>query len=90
MHYEALLDIADSINGKRVLDFGCGKGDFCRFLKQRDIRVDYAGVDINEKLIGMARAKNPGILFRVFDIEQDTLDEEFDYIFLCGVFNLKV
>lgn len=90
LHYEALLDIADSIHGKKVLDCGCGKGDFCRFLKQRDIQVDYTGLDINEKLIGMAREKNPGTLFRVFDIEQDTIDEDFDYIFLCGVFNLKV
>jgi len=90
LHHEALLDIADSIHGKKVLDFGCGKGDFCRFLKQRDIQVDYTGLDINEKLIGMAREKNPGTLFRVFDIEQDTLDEDFDYIFLCGVFNLNV
>jgi len=90
LHHEALLDIADSIHGKKVLDFGCGKGDFCRFLKQRDIQVDYTGLDINEKLIGMAREKNPGTLFRVFDIEQDTLDEDFDYIFLCGVFNLNI
>jgi SAM-dependent methyltransferase len=90
LHYEALLDIADSIHGKKVLDFGCGKGDFCRFLKQRDIQVDYTGLDINEKLIGMAREKNPGTRFSVFDIEQDTLGEDFDYIFLCGVFNLNV
>ncbi|HAM49768.1 MAG TPA: hypothetical protein DCP92_03400 [Nitrospiraceae bacterium] len=90
LRYEALLDIADSIHGKRILDFGCGKGDFCRFLKERDISVNYTGLDINEKLIGMARENNPEAVFRVFDIEQDSLDEGFDYIFVCGVFNLNV
>jgi SAM-dependent methyltransferase len=88
LHYESLLDIG-VIHGKKVLDFGCGKGDFLRFLKERDIQLHYTGFDINEKLIGMAREKNPGARFRVFDIERDTMEEDFDYIFLCGVFNLK-
>jgi SAM-dependent methyltransferase len=90
LHYEALLDIADSIDGKKVLDFGCGRGDFFWFLKQRGIQVHYTGLDINEKLIDAARDKNPGALFKVFDIERESLDEDFDYIFLCGVFNLRV
>lgn len=88
LHYESLLDIG-KIDGKKVLDFGCGKGDFCRFLEERDIHVHYTGFDINEKFIAMAREKNPGAFFRVLDIGRDTIDEDFDYIFLCGVFNLN-
>ncbi len=87
--YESLLGIG-KIDGRKVLDFGCGKGDLCGFLRGREVRVDYTGFDINERLISLAREKNPGALFRVFDIERDVLDEDFDYIFLCGVFNLKV
>ncbi len=90
LRYEALLDIADSIRGKKILDFGCGKGDFYRFLKERSIQVNYTGLDINEKLIGMAQQKHPEAAFRVFDIGQDNLNEDFDYVFLCGVFNLGV
>ncbi len=90
LHYEALLDIAGSIHEKRILDFGCGMGDFYRFLKERAIQVNYTGLDINEKLIGMARQKHPEVAFRVFDIDRDDLNEDFDYIFLCGVFNLRV
>ncbi|HMK56272.1 MAG TPA: class I SAM-dependent methyltransferase [Dissulfurispiraceae bacterium] len=89
MHYKSLLDIGD-ISGSKILDFGCGKGDLCQFLKDRGINVNYTGVDINEKLISMAQKKYPGIDFRVFDIDKDIFEEEFDYIFLCGVFNLKV
>ncbi len=89
LHYESLLDIGD-ISGGKVLDYGCGKGDFYQFLKDRDIQVGYSGFDINEKLVALAQEKFPGVDFRVFDIEKDVLGEDFDYIFLCGVFNLNV
>ncbi len=90
LHYECLLDIDEKIEGKKVLDYGCGKGDFFQFLKEKNIHVDYTGCDINRNLISLARQKFPGVPFRVFDIEQEDLKEEYDYIFLCGVFNLKV
>lgn len=88
-HYQALLDIG-GIEGKSILDYGCGKGDFYGFLKARGIGTVYAGCDINEKLIALAQRKYSGADFRVFDIEQEELAEEYDYIFLCGVFNLQV
>lgn len=88
-HYQALLDVGD-LSGKRILDFGCGKGDFYQFLRDRGIAVDYTGLDINEKLIALAQRKFPETRFRVLDIEREVLEEDFDYIFLCGVFNLRV
>jgi cyclopropane fatty-acyl-phospholipid synthase-like methyltransferase len=88
--YESMLDMAHGIEGKKVLDFGCGKGDFYKFLKDKGIEVRYTGLDINENLIALARQKFPGARFGVFDIERNTIGEEFDYVFLCGVFNLKV
>jgi len=89
MHYECLLDIGD-INGKSILDYGCGKGDFYQFLKDRGIDVKYTGLDINPDLIETANSKFPECRFEVFDIEEEELDEDFDYVFLCGVFNLRV
>lgn len=89
LHYQSMLDIGN-INGKKILDFGCGKGDFYQFLKDKNIYVEYHGYDINEKLIALAEQKYAETDFRVFDIDKDVLDEDFDYIFLCGVFNLKV
>lgn len=89
LHYEAMLDIGN-INGAKILDFGCGKGDFYQFLKDRGISVEYSGFDINDKLIALARRKFPGVDFRIFDIEKDPMKEDFDYILICGVFNLQV
>ena len=89
LRYESLLAIDERIEGK-VLDYGCGKGDLCQFLKERNISVDYTGFDINKNLISLAKQKYHDAKFSVFDIETDELDEEFDYIFLCSVFNLKL
>jgi len=89
LRHHSMLDIGEITNSK-ILDFGCGKGDFYKFLKYNGINVKYSGFDINEKLIGLARQKYPDADFRVFDIDRDTLDENFDFIFLCGVFNLQI
>jgi len=89
MHYRSLLDIG-AIDRTRILDFGCGKGDFLQYLRDRGITVDYTGCDINANLISLAQKKFPESRFRVWDIDSATLEEDFDYIFLCGVFNLRV
>ncbi len=88
--FESLLGFNENINGKKVLDYGCGKGDFYQFLKDRGFSVAYTGFDINENLIAMAKQKYPDCRFEVFDIDSSDIDEQFDYIFLCGVFNLKL
>jgi SAM-dependent methyltransferase len=90
LRFECLLEIDHDISGKKILDYGCGKGDFYQFLRDKNIPVDYTGFDINENLISLAAGKFPECRFSVFDVEKDSLNEDFDYIFLCGVFNLKL
>lgn len=88
--YRAMLSIAGDLNGKRVLDFGCGKGDFYGFMRARGIESKYCGIDVNAGLIGVASEKYPGADFRVLDIEEAGLKESFDVIIACGVFNLRI
>jgi len=90
LRFQSLIKIDDNLHGRKILDFGCGKGDFYQFLKDENISVDYSGFDINENFIALAKRKYPECTFRIFDFDQDEIDEEFDYIFLCGVFNLKL
>jgi SAM-dependent methyltransferase len=78
-HYRCLLEISERIDGTKILDYGCGKGDFYQFLKEKNLSVQYTGFDINEGLLSLAKRKFPECTFKVFDIEN-----------LCGVFNLKV
>jgi len=87
---EILLNIAGDFSGKTILDFGCGKGDFYGFLKDRGISVNYSGIDVNENLIKLARSKFPEAEFIATDIEESGFNREFDLIFICGVFNLRI
>jgi SAM-dependent methyltransferase len=88
--YHTLADIAPDLRGSTVLDYGCGTGDFYRFLQRRGIDVSYTGVDINENFIKLAQRKYPECTFRVLDISEDRLEGYYDYIFICGVFNYLV
>jgi SAM-dependent methyltransferase len=88
--YSLLAEVAPSLDGKKILDYGCGKGDFYAFLRERGNRVDYTGTDINPDMVALASAKYPECAFRVFDIEEKGLAESFDFIVLCGVFNARV
>ncbi len=90
LRFESMLDIDENIAGSKVLDYGCGKGDLYQFMKDKGISVYYTGFDINQNLISLAKQKYPEADFKVFDIEMEELEDDFDYIFLCGVFNLKL
>lgn len=90
--YRMLADIAspEELNGSSVLDYGCGTGDFYRFLKRRDITVRYTGVDINKNFINLAKSKYPECTFKVMNTDDDEFNAFYDYIFICGVFNLNI
>jgi SAM-dependent methyltransferase len=88
--YNLMLEIAPSLDGAHVLDYGCGKGDLYSYLKERGINVSYTGTDINPDLISLANRKHPECNFFVMDIEEEELKETFDYIFVCGVFNNRL
>ncbi len=88
--YHTFLDIAPDLNNQKILDYGCGMGDFYKFLKRRGIDVKYTGVDINENFINVAKKKYPECKFTVMNVDEDPLEGYYDYIFICGVFNLRV
>jgi SAM-dependent methyltransferase len=84
------MKIAGDFSGKRVLDFGCGKGDFLGFIREKDIFIEYCGIDINENLIKLAKKNYPGAEFIAVDIDENEFNREFDIVFICGAFNLRV
>jgi len=88
--YETLLRISGDTTGKTVLDFGCGKGDFFGFMKEKGISPHYCGIDINKNLIELAMHKYPEAEFIVMDIDETEFNRNFDVIFVCGSFNLRI
>ncbi len=76
-------------DGCSVLDLGCGFGDFFGYLADAGMHVDYLGVDINPKLLDIARRKHPGATFRVADFLVDHF-ELVDFVVASGTFNLAL
>ncbi len=86
VRFQAMSEIG-SLQNSRILDVGCGFGDFFKYLKNRKIITDYMGVDINPKFIQIAKQKNPRIKFQVRDIEIKKFKSKFDWVFAIGTTN---
>lgn len=84
--FKVLCDI-ENLNGKKILDFGCGTGDLATFLKEENINVQYTGVDLVDELLECARKKHPEFSFGKLEQFED---QKFDYILISGVFNNKI
>ncbi|MDQ3076926.1 MAG: class I SAM-dependent methyltransferase [bacterium] len=87
LRFEVLLHVA-SIDNKKILDVGCGLGDFYKFLIKKKIVVDYTGIDIIPEYIKLSQQKYPNGLFLQKDIF--SISEKYDYIFASGVMSFKV
>ena len=73
------------IDGKRVLDVGCGIGHLSRFFAGRGCEV--VCVDLREDNIAELRRRHPETEAHVVDIESDDLSNlgEFDIVFCYGL-----
>jgi SAM-dependent methyltransferase len=77
-----------SMQGTRILDVGCGLGDFYEWLRQQGIGCDYHGIDITPAMIAMARERFPEARFDVGTLtgDMDAIVGEYDYIVASGIF----
>jgi ubiquinone/menaquinone biosynthesis C-methylase UbiE len=63
---QILPDLLGSLNGKIVLDAGCGNGRFTVFLK--GLGAEVIGIDGSPKMVELARQSFPGIKFETQDL----------------------
>lgn len=87
LRFQILAGIGD-LNGKSVLDVGCGLGDFAGWLREAGTLVEYTGLDITPELVSTAKELHPGFSFLQGDIlDRATLaSRRFDYVFASGIF----
>jgi SAM-dependent methyltransferase len=89
LRYSTLCEI-DELNGKKVLDFGCGTALLLSYFKEKNIDCEYHGWDISEAMVEIATQRHPEADFKVVDVLRDDLTEYlgyFDIILASGVFN---
>jgi hypothetical protein len=68
-----------------LCDFGCGLGDYQKYLRNDFPRMEYTGIDISAEIID--RAKQIGGDGRF--VCDSTIHSRFDYIVTSGIFNVR-
>jgi len=87
--FEALLSLGD-FDGCRLLDVGCGFGDFLAFLHERGIRPDYTGIDLCEPMVARGRERfGHEATFVDCDVLEYEPTRRFDYVVASGIFGLE-
>ena len=74
------------VQGKSILDAGCGMGDLLPFLYAKTTDFKYLGVDINKEFIKLAKRHYEGHRFEVGDPFNKRVGN-FDIIISSGVMN---
>lgn len=90
--FDVLCQVGD-LEGKSVLDVGCGFGDLLDNLKAKGLHVDYHGIDVMEHFVDVARKRHPDGKFWVFDARDKRpadFHPPFDYVFASGLLGLHV
>ena len=83
------------LDGRALLDVGCGLGDLWTYLNARGISADYCGVDLLAEMTASAAARNPDARFvcgDIFDPDGCPIvpPEHFDVVFCSGMLNLDL
>ena len=89
LRFQALVEIGD-LQGKRLLDLGCGLGCLYGFLKGKGWEGEYTGIDILDVMVKDARRRFPGVAFEKRDVLEDPPARDWDYVFINGVLNHRV
>ncbi len=71
--WPALRALVPDLQGKRVLDLGCGFGWFCRWARQAGA-AQILGLDVSENMLARARATDPDVAVTYARADLETLD----------------
>ena len=86
--FRVLAGVGD-LNGRAVLDVGCGLGDFAAWCARQSIAPDYTGIDITPRMVELAQECLPAQTFRTADLFSLPLPPEgraWDYVVASGIF----
>jgi SAM-dependent methyltransferase len=85
LRFNVLQKIGE-LNSGSLLDFGCGTGDFLQWLINKQLNLDYTGIDITQGMIDICKTRFPNYNFLCKNIFDEELKLRYDYILMSGVF----
>jgi SAM-dependent methyltransferase len=91
LRFGVLAEVAP-LNGARILDVGCGTGEFLEYLRGCGLSVDYTGIDIAPAAVAVARERFADATFvegSVLDLERH-FEQPFDHVFTSGIFTRRL
>jgi SAM-dependent methyltransferase len=78
------------LDGRSVLDAGCGMGDLLPYLYAKASEFNYLGVDINPGFIDIAKKRYDGHKFKVGNPFSGKFKGSYDVVLSSGVMNINV
>ena len=87
--WSVLKSMLPDLEGRRVLDLGCGYGWFCRWAAEQGAAV-VTGVDISEKMLAKARSDTASAVVTYCHADLETLDPDtaaFDLVYSSLAFH---
>lgn len=76
-----------SLDGKTILDVGCGFGDLIPFISNHAQTFTYTGVDLVDEFVQESRKRYPEHSFEVLDFFSNPVTVRYDVVFCCGALN---
>lgn len=61
----------DSLNGKQILDIGCGLGNLTNYMYQKGFEV--TGIDLSDKMLQIAKSTYKNISFEKMDMKKNNV-----------------
>jgi ubiquinone/menaquinone biosynthesis C-methylase UbiE len=74
--------LGKDFSGKIILDFGCGTGSACLFLKKCFPNVKYQGIDLAADSIASAQDAYPNETFSIGNEHEQSIINQADIIFV--------
>ncbi|OGJ47083.1 hypothetical protein A2344_02055 [Candidatus Peregrinibacteria bacterium RIFOXYB12_FULL_41_12] len=72
-----------------ILDYGCGKGDYFIYLKNKYRKIKYNGVDLSKEMVDFAKNKFPKEKNCSFSTKILDINAKSDYCVASGTFTVK-
>ncbi len=84
----AVLAVVLDLSGPRVLDVGCGLGQYADHLERRFDGVSYTGIDLSPGMIATALERRSELEVSVGNVPEAWFDRPFDLVNANGIFYL--
>jgi trans-aconitate methyltransferase len=83
-----VLTQVGNLDGRQVLDVGCGLGDLYKFFLSHEMSVDYTGIDVVPEFIEASTRRYPEAHFLLRDVFE--INQHYPYILASGALSFKV